>query len=251
MKNLYIILLVLSISTTAKAGKLDYEFDYNLDDNVEAECNDLADPFERVNRKIFYFNSFLDYITLKPLAKAYGKFVPNYTKNRVGNFVDNIYEPVTTVNYGFQGNLTKLLSSFWKFTINTTIGIGGTHNVAAQMGLNHKSQSFGSTLAYYGASPGPYVVLPLMGSTNMRDMWDMIAFDNKLNPLNINAPSRARDAYTVIRLIHKRHEIMPFAEHVVKNSTDPYVAIRSALHQRRESKIQYPANYRCGVKIKR
>lgn len=249
MKKLVTIISILLLSNPSYSNDLGYSFDYNLDDNVEIECNDLDDPFEKVNRKIFFFNSFLDHIALKPLAKAYSKLLNEPTKNRVGDFVDNIYEPLTTVNYGLQGNLDKTLSSFWKFTVNTIFGIAGTNDVASKFGLNHKPQTFGATLAHYGVSPGPYVVLPLLGSTNMRDMWDAIAFDDKLNPLKYHMSSQQKDIYSGVRLVHKRAEIMPFTDYISKNSTDPYAAIRSALHQRREAIVHYPEGYRCGKKI--
>lgn len=246
-KSILLISTLLSINAV-KASELDYDFDYNLDDNVEVGCNDLSDPFEKVNRKVFYFNSFLDYITLKPLAKAYGKYIPNKAQNKIGDFVDNIYEPLTTVNYGIQVDLPNILSSFWKFMINSTIGLAGTHNIADDLGLKHKPQTFGSSLAHYGAGPGPHIVLPILGNTNMRDMWDVIALDDKLNIVKYRASSRMKDTYTGIRMVHKRYQLMPFTEYVTKNSTDPYVAIRSALHQRRETMVHYPVGYRCGVK---
>ena len=248
MKLFITILLLLSCNFPAFADEIAYNFDYSLDDPTETECNDLPDPFESVNRKIFYFNSFLDYIILKPVAKAYGKFVDDYARNRVGDFVDNIYEPLTTVNYSLQGNMYKTMSSFWRFAINTTFGIGGLYDLATEAGISHKPQTFGSTLAHYGVSSGPYIVLPILGSTNARDVWDVVVADDILNPLKHYMKKYQKTSYSAVRIVHKRSEIMPFTDYISKNSTDPYVSIRSALHQRRESTLIYPSSYKCGMR---
>ncbi len=248
MKTILSIILSLLFSFSALGENTTYKFGYSLDDAAEAECNDLPDPFEVVNRKIFYFNSFLDYIILKPVAKAYGKIFNDYTRNRIGDFLDNIQEPLTTVNYGLQGNIDKILQSFWRFAINSTLGIGGAYDLATEAGITPKPQTFGATLAYYGASSGPYIVLPILGSTNMRDMWDVIAADDALNPMKYHMNKYQKRSYSAARVVHKRNEIMPFTDYISRNSTDPYVSIRSALHQRRESMLTYPYSYKCGLR---
>ncbi len=244
------VILTFMLSASALAENSSYNFDYSLDDPAEMECNDLPDPFEKINRKIFYFNSFLDHIILKPIAKAYGKVFSDYSRNRIGDFIDNIQEPLSTVNYGLQVNIDKVLQSFWRFTINTTFGIGGAYDLATEAGITHKPQTFGSTLAHYGVSSGPYIVIPFLGSTNMRDMWDLAAADDALNPLKYHMNKYQKRSYTGSRIAHKRHEIMPFTDYVTKNSTDPYISIRSALHQRRENNLSYPSTYKCGMRTK-
>lgn len=224
-------------------------YNYSLELDNKVNCNDLEDPFEKVNRKIFLFNSFADHITLKPLAKAYNKYFSDFAKNRIGDFTQNIQEPLTTVNYTLQGRFDKTINSFWRFLINSIFGVAGTYDLSRDFDIKHEKQTFGSTLAYYGASPGPYVVLPLLGGTNMRDMWDILILNSSLNPLKYAMPNDTYSYYTVINMINGRADIMPFTEHVSRNSTDPYVAIRSAIHQRRESTLTYPSNYKCIRKL--
>lgn len=238
------LLLVISLNANASGN-----YNYSLDDDHMFECSDIYDPAENVNRKIFYFNSFIDHITLKPMAKAYNKFLSDYTKNRVGDFVQNIHEPVSIINYGLQGNLDKSLQSFWRLFINTIFGFAGTSDIATELDFKVKPQNFGATLAHYGVGPGPYIVLPVLGSTNVRDMWDTIIFDSATNPIKLHMNSKISNAHTAARLVSMRAEIMPFTDYIAKNSTDPYVGIRSALHQRRESTIHYPFGYRCGVRL--
>jgi phospholipid-binding lipoprotein MlaA len=251
MRILCTFLITLLLCLPANADEISYNFDYSLNDKADSNCSDLDDPFEKVNRKIFYFNSFVDYITLKPLAKLYGRTFNDYTKDRVGDFVDNVREPLTTVNYGLQGDLDNLISSFWRFAINSTFGVGGTYDLATDLGIKKKTQTFGSTLAHYGVSPGPYIQIPLIGGSNLRDMWDVIILDSALNPLMFPIHADAKNIYTGTRLIHKRNEIMPFTDYLAKTSTDPYAAIRAALHQRREATIHYPEGYVCGKRPKK
>ncbi|MDX1924568.1 MAG: VacJ family lipoprotein [Rickettsiaceae bacterium] len=254
MKKNYIglvLLGVLTFSLTSYAENAKYEFSYDLDVPAkDNQCNDLRDPFEPLNRKFFYFNSFLDMIILQPIAVAYDRVVPSFAKTRVGDFVDNIYEPLTAVNFVLQGNFKSAIRSVSKFVLNSTLGIGGTFDIGSKKGFTHKLQTFGSTLARYGARPGPYLVLPILGSTNMRDMWDGIVFDDALNPIKYGIKPGIKNTYTVVRVIQKRQEVLPFTDYIKKTSSDPYVSVRSALHQRRESMLVYPASYKCGEKIK-
>lgn len=243
--SLVISFLILNLSSSSLANEK-YRFDYSLDESTN--CEVIEDPFESVNRKIFYFNSFLDHIILKPLARAYDR-LPEFSKARVGSVLDNINEPLTTVNYTLQGNINGSLSSFWRFVINTTIGAGGLFDVASQNGLTVKQQSLGSTLAYYGVSSGPYLVLPILGSTSMRDMWDGIGADEALNPVRWSFKANTKAGYSVVKIIHRRSEILPFTDYITKTAIDPYAAIKSSYHQTREKNLNYPYNYKCGKKV--
>lgn len=108
-----------------------YSYNYN---QFNVKCT-VYDPYEKLNRKIFAFNSVVDTFLLRPVAKIYGRFTNDYTKNRVGSFVDNISEPLSTVNYSLQGNPEGILKSFWRFAINSTFGIAGMFDVASKFGL--------------------------------------------------------------------------------------------------------------------
>jgi len=150
----------------------EYKYNYN---QFNGKCS-VYDPYEKLNRKIFAFNSVVDTFLLRPVAKIYGRFTNDYTKNRVGSFVDNISEPLSTVNYTLQGNPEGILKSFWRFAINSTFGIAGMFDIASKFGLKPPQQTLGSTLAYYGTGPGPYIVLPFYGGINARDVSDPLIF---------------------------------------------------------------------------
>jgi phospholipid-binding lipoprotein MlaA len=207
-------------------------------------CN-AYDPYEKINRKIFFFNGFLDTFTLRPVAKIYGRFTNDYTKSRVRTFVDNISEPLSTVNYGLQGNGEGMFKSFWRFTINSTFGIAGLFDVASKVGLNPEPQTLGSTLAYYGVGPGPYIVLPIYGGMGARNVSDPLISNNLLNPLKYALHKDFKLGVTIAKTIHYRSDIMPFTDYVTKNSPDPYVAIRNAILSQNESKMAYPIGFRC------
>jgi phospholipid-binding lipoprotein MlaA len=213
------------------------------------DCNDIYDPLEKVNRKIFAVNGFLDYIILRPVAKGYDKAVPTGVKTKVGNFVDNLYTPVTFVNNILQLDFGAAMKSFWKFTFNSTFGILGFNDLTTRQGLKVTKQSFGNTLAHYGVRPGPYIVLPFYGSTNFRDMLDLLILDKALNPVNYQIPDKTYTYITIGSMVHKRSVILPFTDYVMKTSPDPYVTIRSALYQRRESELNYPEKYKCITEI--
>ncbi|HJD55666.1 MAG TPA: MlaA family lipoprotein [Rickettsia endosymbiont of Pyrocoelia pectoralis] len=245
--RILITIFIILFSLFAKAD-LEYVDDdiYNYNGgNDKNGCREVYDPYEKLNRKIFAFNSTLDYVFLRPLAIAYKNVTNDYTKARVNSFVGNFDMPLTAVNYGLQLNYDKTMKSVWRFIINSTLGIGGLFDVAGKVGLPSDRQTFGNTLAHYGVAPGPYLVLPLIGSTNARDMTDPIFTNYALNPLMYYTHADFELGLLAANKINDRYNVLSFSDYVMKNSTDPYIAIRSALHQAREATVQYPENFKC------
>ena len=237
-----------SNSLAAKASEDEYSYNYAALNN---RCQ-VYDPYESLNRKIFFVNGVLDTFILRPIAKGYGRFTNRYTKQRVGSFVDNISEPLSTVNYGLQGKSNGMFKTFWRFAINSTFGVLGLFDVAGKFGLTAEPQTFGNTLGYYGVGSGPYIVLPVFGGMGARDVMDPILLNSLLNPIktglipaNYQMHSDFKNVVTVVKTIHKRDMIMPFTDYVTKNSPDPYVAIRDAIIQQRKAKMDYPAGFKC------
>ena len=207
----------------------------------------VYDPYESLNRKIFIFNGVLDSFILRPIAKGYGRFTNDYTKNRVESFVGNVSEPLSTVNYALQGNSDGVFKSFWRFAINTTFGLAGMFDIASKFDLTPPQQTFGNTLAYYGVGPGPYIVLPIYGGINARDVSDPLISNGLLNPLDYALHKDFKLVVTGTKIVHTRSKLMPFTDYVSKNSSDPYIAVREAIFSQREAKIIYPAGYKCPV----
>ena len=130
--------------------------------------NEVNDPFENINRKTFEFNENLDEKILKPTAKFYSKFPPRI-KNGITNFFNNLEEVDTCVNQLLQGKPKKSANDLTRFLINSTVGLGGFIDVASKMGLERHEEDFGQTLAVWGVGEGPYIMLPGLGPSTVRD----------------------------------------------------------------------------------
>jgi phospholipid-binding lipoprotein MlaA len=219
----------------------DKEFNYSYSNG----CNQVYDPYEKFNRKVFIFNSVLDYLILRPVTIGYKKITNDYTKARVSSFLDNINTPLTVVNYGLQGSYDKFMKGFWRFLINSTFGIGGLFDVASKVELQIVKQTFGSTLASYGVGPGPYLVVPFIGGANARDITDSMFTNNYFNPIMHVAHRDFKIIVMGSEIVDTRLALLPFTDYVAHNSIDPYIAIRSATHQNRESMVSYPKRFNC------
>ena len=136
--------------------------------SVTIYSSDVKDPFEKINRKTFEFNENLDEKILKPTAKFYSKFPPR-VKNGITNFFNNLEEVDTCVNQLLQGKPKKSANDLTRFLINSTIGLGGFIDVASKMGLERHEEDFGQTLAVWGVGEGPYIMLPGLGPSTLRD----------------------------------------------------------------------------------
>ena len=128
----------------------------------------VRDPFEDFNRKTFNFNERIDEKVLKPIAKTYSKLPPN-VKNGVSNFFNNLEDVETSINQFLQGKPKKSLNDITRFFINSTIGLGGFIDVASKIGLERNEEDFGQTLAVWGVGQGPYIMLPGLGPSTLRD----------------------------------------------------------------------------------
>jgi len=131
-------------------------------------AEDINDPFEDINRVTFELNESLDRNFLKPVAQTYSK-TPKPIKKGVTNFFNNLEEVETTINQVLQGKPKLALNDLTRFVINSTIGLGGFIDVATKMGLTMHEEDFDQTLALWGVPSGPYIMLPALGPSSLRD----------------------------------------------------------------------------------
>ena len=131
-------------------------------------ASEVNDPFEKFNRKTFEFNENLDELVVKPVAEVYSEF-PVFIKTGVTNFFNNLENIETSVNQMLQGKPGKSLNDLTRFIINTSIGVAGIFDVASSMGLERNEEDFGQTLAVWGVDEGPYIMLPFLGPSTLRD----------------------------------------------------------------------------------
>ena len=129
---------------------------------------EVSDPFEDLNRVAFEFNEKLDENFLKPMAITYSRFPPKI-KLGVTNFFNNLEDVETSLNQFLQGKPKKSLNDITRFIINSTIGLAGFIDVASKIGLDRHEEDFGQTLAVWGVGSGPYIMLPALGPSTLRD----------------------------------------------------------------------------------
>jgi phospholipid-binding lipoprotein MlaA len=238
--------LVCFAATSSQANKESKDdYSYNLA-SLTNRCA-VYDPYESFNRKIFVVNGILDAFILRPVTKWYNKATNEYSRGRVTSFVSNIKEPLSTINYSAQGKSKGALQTFWRFAINSTIGVLGLFDIAAEFGLTAEPQTLGNTLGYYGVGSGPYIVLPIYGGMGARDVMDPLIMSSVMNPVKYFMHQDFSRIYTGTSLIDSRNQIMPFTDYVSKNSLDPYIAVRDAIINEREAKMAYPKEFTCPI----
>ena len=127
------------------------------------------DPWEPLNRGVYGFNRGVDKVTLKPIATAYRNATPGFVQRGVSNFFANLRTPLTIINQLLQGKGGAAISDSGRLLLNTTLGIGGLFDPATAAGLEEHDEDFGQTLAVWGVSDGPFVMVPLLGPRTLRD----------------------------------------------------------------------------------
>lgn len=189
------------------------------------------DPWEPVNRGIYRFNDVGDRVLIKPVAKAYKKVVPQFMRRGVSNFSDNLGTPRSALNNFLQGKPKRGFDDIARFLFNSTLGVGGLVDIASAGGLEEYDEDFGQTFAVWGVPDGPYLVLPFMGPSTLRDAFGR-PLDVLADPLYHYENSSVRDPLYVLRIIDLRTRLLS-AESLLEDSQDPYITLRESYLQNR------------------
>jgi len=194
-----------------------------------------SDPWETMNRKTDSFNTAVDKVTLKPLAKGYRKVMPDIARRGVSNFFENLGTPAVALNNFLQGKGRDGFIDVGRFLMNSTVGIGGLIDVGTEFGLTEHNEDFGQTLAVWGVGDGPYVVIPFFGPSTLRDAF-ATPVDILSGPLHHYENSSVRDKLRGLQAIDLRTRLLT-AERFLEDSNDRYITLRESYLQNRNYKI--------------
>ena len=192
----------------------------------------LSDPLEPVNRIVFGFNEGLDRFLIRPIAVVYAHAMPPAVRLSVSNFFSNLQLPATIANDLLQGRFTQGRLDFERLVINSTLGIAGLFDVASAVGRPRHKEDYGQTLARWRLPAGPYLVLPLLGPSNVRDTVALIPAFIYADPVSYNADNRDLALAYVLHTFNTRAELLK-ADHILKLQLDPYLFVRESFWQRR------------------
>ena len=197
---------------------------------------DPRDPLEGMNRFTYGVNDKLDTYALKPVSRAYHDYVHNEIRDRVRNFFSNIADPMIGVNNMLQGKFEDGFFDLVRFGFNSTFGLFGLHDIASDMGYEKHNEDWGQTFGRWGAGTGPYIVLPFLGSSSVRDGigW---GFDFLTDPMGGLRPAEVRWGLWGVRVIQVRSDLLDVSQILEEAALDKYVFQRDAYFQRRRSLI--------------
>lgn len=202
-----------------------------------ASTSNPNDPFEPFNRAMFTFNDKVDQVALKPAAEAYSDYLPSFVQTAISNFFGNIGDVWTAVNNFLQGKMADGLNDVMRVALNTTFGFGGLLDIGSEANLPKHKEDFGQTLGVWGVKSGPYVVLPLLGPSTLRDTavkpvesaGDLWMYTN---------PIPTRNAGFAVRLVDQRADLLGASNFLEDAALDRYSFVRDAYMQRRESNVR-------------
>jgi phospholipid-binding lipoprotein MlaA len=190
-----------------------------------------ADPWEPGNRKAFAFNQAVDRAALRPVAKGYVAVVPKWMRTSVTNFFYNLDLPITIANQLLQGKPRQAGQDTLRFALNTTLGIGGLFDPASDAGLPRHNEDLGQTLGRWGVPPGPYLMVPLLGPSHVRDLPSHV-FNRFLQPFYWYNYGNERWISLGLSIVDQRARLLPLDETLAR-AYDPYAFVRDAFIQRR------------------
>jgi phospholipid-binding lipoprotein MlaA len=196
---------------------------------------DPRDPWERFNRASYKFNDSLDRAVAKPVAKAYKKVTPRVVRTGIGNFISNLGSITTIVNDVLQGKMKQAGRDSGRFLLNSTLGLAGLFDPASAAGIERGDEDFGQTLGKWGVRSGPYLMLPFLGPSTVRDTAGRIP-DQFTNPLNYVDEWEIRYGVRALDFLELRAGLLDL-DAQIQQSHDPYAFIRNAWLQRREFQV--------------
>ncbi len=204
---------------------------------VPQGAEDPRDPLQGFNRSMYQFNDSLDNAIIKPVAKGYRTVVPHPIDYGITNAFGNLQDVVTTINDILQLKLLQAGSDAVRVLVNSTMGLLGLFDVATEMGFTKHREDFGQTLGYWGVGEGAYLVLPVLGSSTIRDTVGIIV-DVNFDPLIKYHNVSTRNAMLTLKLVDTRSDLLSASKVLQQAALDPYDFVKEAYFQQRENDIQ-------------
>lgn len=200
------------------------------------ERPNLDDPFESFNRSVFQFNEVVDRTVLRPVATTYEDVVPGLVRRGVRNFFNNLRDAWSFVNNTLQLKPAEASDSILRFGVNSVMGLGGLLDVAGEMHIPRNTEDFGQTIGYWGVPPGPYLVLPLLGPSTVRDT-AALPVDYLGDPLFYADPSGLRYSLAALRIVDTRANLLRTTQLLSEVALDKYSFVRDAHLQFRRAAV--------------
>lgn len=220
----FIVLIVLSHTTFSDAAEVELD-----DNNLMFMEDEVSDPFEKVNRVMFNFNTSIDKKLFRPLARQYSTIDSNFLSKIIHNFSDNLHEPSNFINAILQGEPQVAIRAFWRFYINSIVGLGGAFEIAESMGISKVILGFEDTMVYYGIERGPYIILPFYKPLFLRGVF-ALALEALINPLfYIIDNTLVSLSMNAALLVPQRAQILNVN---INSGIDPYAKLRSIFEQK-------------------
>jgi len=198
-----------------------------------------GDPLEPMNRVLFDFNTAMDKTVLIPVSKTYQAVTPKPARNGIRNFLNNLGSPVVLANDLLQGEWKRAGVTVGRFAINTTVGMGGLFDVAKRNGLERHNEDFGQTMAVAGVGAGPYLVLPLLGPSSLRDAFGRLP-DHYFAPLTytqFDGKNTYQTTSRAVDLVDKRARALKLVKKLRQTAFDEYNSVRDLYWQTRKDDI--------------
>lgn len=199
-----------------------------------AQAASEDDPWESVNRPIYQFNDFVDTYALKPIAQGYDYVTPQFLEDGIHNIFRNVGDVTNLFNNVLQAKPHAAGVDTARILLNTTFGLAGFFDVGTKMGLNRSDEDFGQTLGHWGVGSGPYVMLPLLGPSTLRDAPSKIV-DGYTGPYPYINDIPVRNSVFGLNIVDTRASLLS-AEKLING--DKYIFIRNAYLQNREFKVK-------------
>lgn len=201
----------------------------------------VSDPLEPLNRVFFGINEGLDHLYLRPIALTYNFLVPAPARQGVRNALDNFFSPITLANDILQGEASRAGVTALRFVVNSTVGLLGIFDVAEEIGYPGHTEDFGQTLAVWGLDSGPYLVLPVLGPSNVRDVTGRVA-DGYMDPWTYVADNNDLESYLwgmrALNVVDRYDRNRKRIEQLRRDSLDFYATVRSLYMQNRRAEIR-------------
>ncbi len=198
---------------------------------------DRFDPIEPVNRVVYSFNDKIDKAIVKPVALGYKAILPTQVRYCISNVFGNLADVPTSLNNFLQGKIKEGGSDLCRVGVNTTVGLLGCFDVASKWGFEKHNEDFGQTLGRWGIQTGPYIVLPLLGPSTLRDAVAQLVVDSRTDPVRYVNDIPVRNISYGVRLIDRRAQLLDTTNFLEDAALDPYIFVRDAYLARRRSLV--------------